>query len=114
MGEAVISEVKLYGNCLHHIPYSCADLVGGLITNLLQRAAYTGRLSDMRALYLAPRIILAPLHRVGIKHSLQLKSVIRDRIAQWPNFPPPQPHTQRKRRRKCQATGTPATINSVD
>ena len=40
--KAVILEFKLYDNCLHYIPYGVlrADFVGGLITDLLQRATY--------------------------------------------------------------------------
>ena len=99
-GEAVINEIKQFGNCLHHVPHGCVELVGGLMTDLLQRAADTGRLSDVRALYIAPRVILAPLQRGGIKHDQQMKAVIRDRIAQWPNLPQPEPQPHRKRRVK--------------
>ena len=74
-------------------------MVGDLMIDLLQQAAGTGRLSDIRALYLAPRIILAPLQRGGVKHEGQVKAVIRDRIALWPNIPPPQPQFQQKRGR---------------
>ena len=98
--RAVLEEIRAYDTCLHHTPRGCEDLLAWFTTALLDKAASTGRLSDIRALYLAPRIVLAHASRGGKKHQGQLKSLVRDRIAEWPIIPSP-PYDTRTKTRKA-------------
>ena len=85
----VLEEIKSYENCIHHVPHGSEDLMAAFTTSLLEKAANSGLLSDMRALYLAPRVVLAHLRRGGKKHEAQVRAQLRERIAQWPALPPP-------------------------
>ena len=79
-------------------------------TSLLEKSANSGFLSDVRALYLAPRVVLAHLRRGGKKHEAQMRAQLRERIAQWPALPPPPEPVPRPGNRKTRA----APNNALD
>ena len=66
--KSVLEEIKSYNNCL---PHGSEDFMAGFTVSLLEKAADSGILSDVRALYLAPRIVLAPLRHERKKHEAQ-------------------------------------------
>ena len=65
-------------------------------------AADSGLLSDIRALYLAPRVVLAPLRRGGKKHEAQARARLREQIEQWPALPQQPEPTANPKKRKAQ------------
>ena len=98
--ESVLDEMKLYPICLHHVPRGCNGLLASFTAEFLKKAASSRSLADLRALFLAPRVILAPLNRDGVKHDRQVFATIKDRIALWPTASPPEPVTSKKHRKK--------------
>ena len=72
--KAILDEIKAYDNCLHHIPHGSEDLMASFTASLLDKAASSGRLGDMRALFLAPRVVLSHLRRSGKKHEAQVRA----------------------------------------
>ena len=66
---------------------------------LLNRAASTKMLADVKALFVFPGAVLAPTQRGGVKHHSQVVSAIR-RFSQWPALPLQELETRVKHERK--------------
>ena len=101
--KAVLAEINCYDSCIHHVPHGCEELMAGFTTSLLEKAANSGLLSDIRALHLAPRVVLTHLRRGGKKHESQVRAQLRERIAQWPTLPQPPEPVPKTRSRKTQS-----------
>ena len=74
-------------------------LMAGFTVSLLEKAADSGLLCDVRALYLAPRVVLVPLRRGGKKHEAQARARLRERVEQWPALQPPEPAGKPRKRK---------------
>ena len=61
--KAILDEINTHDNCLHHILHGSEDLMANFAASLLDKAASSGCLSDIRVLYLAPRVLLSHLRR---------------------------------------------------
>ena len=99
-----MDEIQTYDNCLQHVPHGGEDLLAGFTVYLLEKAANSGLLGDIRALFLAPRVVLAPFRRGGKKHAAQARARLRERIEQWPALPQPPRREANPKRRKAQPT----------